>query len=93
LSNTTTEILTERAKTHGDFRNTAELGQGAKLIWRSESGWSRLTPTQREALDMIASKIARILCGNPHAADHWVDIQGYAQLVAEDLQRQAFSKG
>jgi len=35
---------------------------------------------QREALDQIAAKIARILCGDANYADHWHDIASYAQL-------------
>jgi hypothetical protein len=41
---------------------------------------------QRESLDMIAHKIARILNGNPNVHDHWHDIAGYATLVANDLK-------
>jgi hypothetical protein len=41
---------------------------------------------QREALDMIAHKIARIINGDPDYADSWVDIAGYATLVSERLK-------
>jgi hypothetical protein len=41
---------------------------------------------QREALDMIAHKIGRILNGDPNYADSWVDIAGYAKLVADRLE-------
>jgi len=41
---------------------------------------------QREALDMICHKIARIVNGNPDYADSWTDIAGYATLVAERLE-------
>ena len=44
-----------------------------------------LSPDQREALEMIAHKIARILNGDPDYADSWHDIAGYAQLVADRL--------
>jgi hypothetical protein len=47
---------------------------------------SELEDDQIEALDMIASKIARIVNGNPDHVDSWVDIAGYAQLVADRLQ-------
>lgn len=52
-------------------------------------GWHRLDPDQREALDMIASKIARILNGDPNYDDNWIDIAGYATLVAKRLQGQS----
>jgi hypothetical protein len=40
----------------------------------------------QEALDMIASKIARIVVGDYDHIDSWVDIAGYAKLVADRLQ-------
>jgi hypothetical protein len=43
---------------------------------------------QREALDYIAGKLARILSGQPGYADHWDDIAGYAKLAChKDTQR------
>lgn len=45
-----------------------------------------LDPDQREALEMIAHKIARILNGDPNYADSWHDVAGYATLVADRLQ-------
>jgi hypothetical protein len=39
-----------------------------------------------ETLDMIAHKIGRIIAGNAAEPDHWRDIAGYAQLVANRLE-------
>lgn len=44
-----------------------------------------LEADQREALDMNAHKVARILNGDPHYSDSWRDISGYATLVADRL--------
>ena len=41
---------------------------------------------QAEAIDMIFSKLARILNGDPNYADNWIDIAGYATLVADRLE-------
>lgn len=38
---------------------------------------------------MIFHKIARILNGDPNYADSWVDIAGYAKLVADELEGNA----
>ena len=38
---------------------------------------------------MIVHKLARIVNGNPDKVDSWVDIAGYATLVAERLQGNA----
>lgn len=48
--------------------------------------WRHLAPDQREALEMIAHKIGRILNGDPNYADSWADIAGYAKLVADRLE-------
>jgi hypothetical protein len=77
-----TEILNTRQKTHGDYDETAEIAQALKAITRNGS---KLPPVARESLDMIMTKIARILSGNPDEMDHWDDIAGYAKLVSERL--------
>jgi hypothetical protein len=42
-----------------------------------------LIPVHREALDMIALKLSRILSGQANFKDHWDDIAGYAKLGSE----------
>lgn len=75
-------LLIEREKTHGSFTDVAECAQRLKLIFRQNA--IRLTDLrQAEALDLISTKIARILCGSPKEKDHWNDIAGYAKLGAE----------
>lgn len=76
------EILNQRELTHGKFKDQARIAQGLKF----ELGdLLNLTPTQREALEMITHKIARIVAGNPNCKDHWDDIAGYALLVSKEL--------
>ncbi len=41
---------------------------------------------QWEALEMIIHKVGRIVNGNPDKIDHWIDIAGYAKLVAMRLE-------
>ena len=81
------ETLIERQQTHGDFSTHALIAQSIKCQMFNAHGYDRLVATQREALDMIAHKIARILNGNPNVHDHWHDIAGYATLVAEELEK------
>ena len=83
---TTDELLADRGKTHGDFRDHAAITQGLKALMYACPGWKNLTPVQKEALDMNAHKVGRILAGNPNHADHWDDIAGYARLVSQRLQ-------
>lgn len=78
----TQTLLSERAKTHGDFRDHARITQALKRAMRNESGFALLSDSQREALEMNAHKIGRILAGDPNFADHWDDIAGYAKLIS-----------
>jgi dCTP deaminase len=58
------DLLEQRQQTHGDFIDVALVAQATKDIWRAGAGWKNLSPVQREGLEMIAHKIARIICGN-----------------------------
>lgn len=80
------DILAEREKTHGSFESHAAITQALKADMQCQSSWSSLAETQKESLEMIAHKIARILAGNPDHIDHWADIAGYAQLIVNDLE-------
>jgi hypothetical protein len=84
MADEVTAILAERQKTHGDYRVHAAITQQIKQVIANANNES-LTDSQREALDMIAHKIGRILAGNPHFKDHWLDCAGYATLVANQL--------
>lgn len=81
----TTDMLTERGATHGNFTDHAEATQAIKLAILNTTcrPWLDFTAAQREAMDMIAHKLGRILAGDPDFRDHWADIAGYATLVAE----------
>lgn len=81
------DILKERQETHGDFADVAEISQELKDYFRQKASWYDLTYIQREALDNIAQKTARIFAGNPNFADHWVDIQGYAKLAEKEIRK------
>lgn len=77
--------LAERGARYGDFTDHAQIAQDLQDVIRDSGAWLRLTPVQRQALTVIADKIARILSGDPNYADNWHDIQGYARLVEERL--------
>lgn len=80
------DVLTERGKRYGKFTGHAAITQGIKAVMFNSRADLVLAADQREALDMIAHKIGRIINGDPDYADSWVDIAGYAQLVADRLQ-------
>ena len=80
------EVLTERGKTHGKFDQHARLTQNLKRVCEMSPNWmDKINDSHRESIHMICHKLGRILAGNPNHADHWVDIAGYAQLVANEL--------
>lgn len=83
-----TAILAERGSRYGKFTDHAEVTQTFKAIFRARMGekWDALADDQKEALEMIAHKLARIANGDPDYADSWVDIAGYAKLVADRLE-------
>ena len=81
------KTLNERDKTYGDFSLHAKITQDLKCVMQQCPKWSNLNCSQREALEMIQHKIGRILNGDPNHADSWIDIAGYATLVANRLEK------
>jgi hypothetical protein len=79
------ETLKERGSRYGEFRDNAEIAQAFKDVARKCAGWQKLSPAQRECIDMIFAKLSRVFTGDPKYPDNFVDIAGYAQLVANDL--------
>ena len=79
-------VLTERGKRYGKFADHAFVAQRIKRAIFSVCERESLAPDQVEALEMIAHKLARIANGDPNYPDSWVDIAGYAKLVADRLK-------
>jgi hypothetical protein len=61
------------------------MAQQLKDCFKQGQNWREMDDAHRESLDLIATKIARILSGNPNDKDHWVDVAGYANLVVRWL--------
>jgi hypothetical protein len=81
-------ILEQRGSRYGLFKHHAALTQELKRVFykhMSEFNDESLRPSQQEAIDMIMHKLGRIGNGDPNYADSWIDIAGYAQLVANEL--------
>lgn len=79
-------ILEERGSRYGAFVDHARITQNIKVSFMDSPNWSDMPDDMREALEMIAHKIGRILNGDPNYADSWIDIAGYAKLVADRLE-------
>ena len=85
------ETLDARAQDYGKFKDGAALMQAIKRTLADHARMHNKTfaDDQWEALEMIVHKIGRIVNGNPDKVDHWVDIAGYAKLIADRLQGNA----
>ncbi|KVE99283.1 hypothetical protein WJ03_13345 [Burkholderia vietnamiensis] len=80
-----TETLAERGARYGVFAEHAHIAQALQDAMRATGGWSKLAADQKQALTVIADKIARMLNGDPDYVDNWHDIIGYAKLVEDRL--------
>lgn len=78
--------LKERTKEYGDFVQIGIIVQSLKRSLHDSPNWSTMPDYQKEALEMIAHKMGRILNGNCNHLDSWHDIVGYAKLVENVLR-------
>ena len=78
--------LAERGSRYGSFTGHASITQTLKRTMASSPNWPGLPDDMREALDMVAHKIGRILNGDPNYADSWHDIIGYVRLIEKRLE-------
>jgi hypothetical protein len=84
-------LLAKRGSRYGNFLDTARITQRLKSVAHqfAQQHDKTFDVDQAEALDMIFNKIGRILNGDPNYADSWIDIAGYAKLVADRLEGKA----
>lgn len=87
--NSIDDTLAERGARYGQFKDHAVIAQGLQDTMRAAPGWVRLAPDQKQALSVIADKIARMLNGDPNYVDNWHDIIGYSKLVETRLNGEA----
>jgi hypothetical protein len=80
------KILDDREDRYGNYSDVSDISQKLKVVFRQHFNWDSLYPYQRESLDMIANKLARIINGDKNYDDSWVDIAGYAQLVVDRIK-------
>ncbi|MFA6066929.1 MAG: hypothetical protein WC707_07135 [Candidatus Babeliaceae bacterium] len=79
------EILKDRGSIYGDYQDVSRVSQHLKSTMRSVENWASLDNQKKESFEMIANKIARILCGDPKYIDNYRDIIGYIQLIIDSL--------
>jgi len=84
-SPTIENILGSRKETYGDWKDQSHLTQIFKDAAKQNKGWKNMDESQMESLEMIFSKIARIINGDSNYKDSWTDIIGYATLIEKTL--------
>ena len=82
---TVMQVLEERGNDYGDYASKAQFIQGVKYLMRTSPSWEAMDADMRESMEMIAHKMGRTLYGNPTHKDNFLDIAGYAKLVADRL--------
>lgn len=80
------KILEQRERTHGDYYEVARVSQALKEALRF-GPINEVPKLHRESLEMICTKMARIVCGDHNEPDHWTDISGYSQLVLNNIKK------
>ena len=80
--------IPNRDQQHGGVQAVGETAQRIKATMRSTTNWTLMSYGGREALDMIAHKIGRVLNGgDPHDRQHWEDIAGYAHAAMRSFDQ------
>lgn len=82
------KVLDHRGSTHGDFAHGAVISQRLKLALAGGVNWETMDVVQREALEAVMGKLARIVTGDPNFIDHYRDIIGYTQLALDYTAKQ-----
>lgn len=78
-----TTTLTDRGAAYGDYAAKTAFIQDLKTQMRAGPSWPIMPTGGREALDLIATKIGRLIFGDPTHHDSWIDVAGYAKLAAD----------
>lgn len=87
MKDTVDKTLAERGAVYGDFADVAHRAQLIKQAMRAGKNWNCMTSCHREALEMIANKLARMIEGDFMHADTAHDIAGYATLIVRYVDR------
>lgn len=85
MENKAVVTIKDRQKANGVFKTRSRVTRNIKRAFLSSPNWEVLPDDMAEALDMVAHKIGRILCGDYNNADSWHDIGGYAALIEKRL--------
>lgn len=80
------DVLRARGSVYGQFTDCAHVAQRLKGVAAQSPGWARMSDVQRESLELVFTKLSRMLAGDPEYLDNLVDIIGYTQLIINYLE-------
>ena len=80
------DTLNERGSRYGNYLEQTAISNKIKEAMQENPDYWGMETDQRDALEMIAVKMSRIVNGDPDYSDNWADIAGYATLVKERLE-------
>ena len=75
------KAVDQRGKTYGDASDQWRIAQDIKRAIRDPEYWDGLPDVAKEALEMFATKMSRIVCGGAGYEDSWIDIEGYSRVA------------
>lgn len=79
-------MLAGREDNYGQFADHARITQALKRAMQDSPNWTKLSDVQKEGLEMIQHKIARLLNGDLTYLDNIFDIVGYATLIKNHME-------
>jgi len=79
------QTLNKRQQQYGNFEDVAETTEDLFQVLKGGASFVNLSKSQRMALYMICSKMARLVNGDVNHKDSWHDISGYSQLIDNKL--------
>lgn len=83
---TLTGVLANRKAQYGDSGEVSKLSISLLEVAQEHPLYKKhMTHAMKMAFHMICNKVARQVCGGASKADTWVDIQGYLQIVIDDI--------
>lgn len=82
------KLLEDRGSRYGDFGVQARTAQAIRAAFQTGENWDTLPPYMREGLDLISTKLSRMLCGDFMYLDNVVDIIGYMTLVKTEMEKE-----
>ena len=71
---------------NGSMADISQIAQALKFALRRGKNWDTLSMGAKEVLELMATRIARILSGDPNSAEHWNKLAALARAIGKPLE-------